>query len=157
MYRSNHYPREVALFTPGLTWQRGRGHSVMKAQRGGNIFSALFRAIVPAAKSLIRSTATRNLGRKIGQKLLGHTAQFTGDVIQGRSPKEAMEARLQAARQQVGQALKKSGRRLDQGPSSLSTVSSHSRPPTLQKKKKNKKTVVPRKYLRATAKKDLFR
>ena len=145
MYRNTHLPRDVTIFTPGLRWQKGRGYPLLKSQHGGNIFSTLFRAIVPAAKSLIRSTAAKKLGRK----LVSHTAHFAGDLVEGKTPREAMESRLQVARREVGRALKRSGEHLEREP-----VRQH---PPKSIKRSHPKKKIKRKTLKTVAKSDLFR
>lgn len=81
-------------------------HSGYHIQRGhglGNIFSSLFRAIMPAAKSFISSSAGKTL-KNIAVEGVTNVAK---DLISGKKLKDTASSNLAQAKEKITEAVKR--------------------------------------------------
>ncbi len=113
------------------TKQRGSGFVGTAYQRGagvGSIFSGLFRALLPLAKSA---------GKAIGKQALRSGAEIASDVLAGQSLKQSTKRRSKAA---AGKLLAQAQKRI-QGGRGLGIKGTKSRSRTISRKTTRKKKV----------------
>lgn len=94
------------------------GHRYQRGSGLGSIFSGLFRAVAPLAKSAIKT---------VGKTAATTGLQIASDALQGRNLSEAVEHRTKEA---AGQLIEKGKRKL------VNTLSSPSQPPAKRRRKK---------------------
>ena len=83
----------------------------------GNIFSSIFRKIIPAAGRTIKKIASSKLAKQGGKKLLNSAidvaTNVAADVLDGKKPmKESLDDNLNSARKSIASTIRNTNKRM---------------------------------------------
>lgn len=84
-------------------------HAGPRYQRGhgiGSLLSGLFRGFMPMVKSVVKSPVLRNVGKQALNIGRDAAVDIAADIIEGKSPAETANERLDLARRSVAQTLR---------------------------------------------------
>ena len=102
-------------------FQNGKGlHNLELYQTGeglGNIFSSIFRKIIPVAGRTIKKIASSKLAKEGGKKLLNSAidvaTNVAADVMDGKKPiKESLDDNLNSARKSIASSIRNTNKRM---------------------------------------------
>ena len=102
-------------------FQNGKGlHDLELYQAGeglGNIFSSIFRKIIPVAGRTIKKIASSKLAKQGGKKLLNSAinvaTHVAADVLDGKKPmKESLDDNLNLAKKSIASSIRNTNKRM---------------------------------------------
>ena len=146
MFRGYNRPRKQGIFGPsnvdemrggGYSWADNRQDALyMRGEGLGSMLGSLFRKIIPAATKAVKTIAGSKIVKETGKQALDSginaLTNAAAKTISGeKSASEAFGDELKNARQEIGSALERAGRKRKKSSANVT--------PTKRKKKKNVK------------------